>query len=86
MVPRPHCLQVGGTRSEENRTLLAPPQTLTVTVIHSFIHSFNHQLCSGYLLYAERGLGTVEMVTNKADDSLACMMAGSKCCKEKLSW
>lgn len=40
MAVRPHCLQVGGACSEENRALLAPPQTLTVTVIHfSSIHS-----------------------------------------------
>lgn len=70
MTTRPHCLQVGRACSEENRALLASPQTLTVTVIHSFIHSFNHQLCSGYLLYAERALGVVEMVGSKADDGL----------------
>lgn len=85
MATRPHCLQVGGACSEENRALLAPPQTLTVTVIHSFIHSFNHQLRLGYLLCAERGLGTVEMVANRADDGLSYMKAGHRCYKENLS-
>lgn len=82
MTTRPHCLQVGGACSEENRSLLAPPQTLTVTVIHSFIHSFNHQLRSGSLLYARRGLGAVEIVASKVDNGLDCTMAGHRCYKE----
>lgn len=53
--------------------MLAPPQTLSVTVIHSLIHSFNHRLHSGYLLYAERGPGSVEMWPTRQ------MMTGSKC-------
>lgn len=51
-----------------------------------FIHSFNHQLYSGCLRSAERGLGAMEMVASKADDGLACTMAGHKYHKEKLIW